>query len=485
MNRVDVLIVGAGPTGLTLACELARRNVSFRIVEKAEDLFIGSRAKGLQPRTLEVFADLGVIDAVLAAGAPFPPFRLYAGNRVVWERSLEQMLNLPATETSASVPYPRAWLIPQWRTDRILCERLRALGRNVEFATELSAIEPRDDAVIASLRHAGSEERVLSRYLVGADGGRSFVRKAARFSFEGTSDANERTLIGDVRVRGVRGPACHIFTREGNAAERISLWDLPHSDYFQLVATLRANEVPELSLEGLRALFERRSGRTDIELEELSWLSLYQVNVRMVDRMQLGHILLAGDAAHIHSPAGGQGLNTGVQDAYNLGWKLAAALQNPRAERLLSTYEEERLPVAAGVLALTSRLDPKAFRVDPSSPLPSLDQLDISYRDASLAFEDGSVRCALRAGDRAPDARLRDGSRLFEHFGGPHFTLLAFGSGPSAIDGVRVVACAEPLEGYAVERGFVLVRPDGHVAALSASLSAIEGYMRNWGMFEE
>jgi 2-polyprenyl-6-methoxyphenol hydroxylase-like FAD-dependent oxidoreductase len=214
VNRVDVLIVGAGPTGLTLACELARRNVSFRIVEKSEDLFIGSRAKGLQPRTLEVFADLGVIDAVLAAGAPFPPFRLYAGDCMVWERSLEQMLNLPAAEASASVPYPRAWLIPQWRTDRILYERLRALGRNVEFATELSAIEPRDDAVIANLRHAGSEERVLSRYLVGADGGRSFVRKAARFSFEGTSDASERTLIGDVRVRGVRGPACHIFTRE-------------------------------------------------------------------------------------------------------------------------------------------------------------------------------------------------------------------------------------------------------------------------------
>jgi hypothetical protein len=260
---------------------------------------------------------------------------------------------------------------------------------------------------------------------------------------------------------------------------------LPGSDYFQLVATLPADEVPELSLEGVRTLFERRSGRTDITLEELRWLSVYQVNVRMVERMRVGNVLLAGDAAHIHSPAGGQGLNTGVQDAYNLGWKLAAALESPRAERLLSTYEEERLAVAARVLALTSRLAPKAFRVGPSSPPPSLDQLDISYRDASLAFEDGSVQCALRAGDRAPDARLRDDSRLFEHFRGPHFTLLAFGSVPSAIDGVRVVACAEPLEGYAVERGFVLVRPDGHVAALSASLSAIEGYVRNWGMLQQ
>lgn len=492
MNGVEVLIVGAGPTGLTLACELARRHVSHRVVEKSQFLFVGSRAKGLQPRTLEVFEDLGVLDAVRRDGMPFPPFRMYAGNKLVWQRSLEEMLRLPPSEASPSVPHPRAWLIPQWRTDRILYARLQSLGGRVEFGTELCALSQGADSVLATVVRRGATERIMARYVVGADGGRSFVRKSCGFTFEGRNDASETTLLADVRASGMdtsatRGPACHLFTREGNPGERISLWDLPSSEYFQLVATLPAAEVPELSVDAVQNLFELRSGRDDIALQELRWVSLYQVKVRMVERFRHARVLLAGDAAHIHSPAGGQGLNTGVQDAYNLGWKLAAALRDPRAERLLDTYTEERLPVAVRVLGLTSKLDANRFRVDGSQGPPALDQLDISYAGGTLALDDG-VPSALRAGARAPDARLTDGSRLFEHLRGPDFTLLAFGEALSSsamagvrIAGVQVVRVHDPLPSYGVERGYVLVRPDGHVGAISASLAAIEGYLESWG----
>jgi len=128
MSALPVLVVGAGPTGLTLACELARHGVACRVVEKAPRLFIGSRAKGLQPRSLEVLEDLGVLPAIFAGGAPFPPFRLYAGEELRWEKTLEEMLGQPPSPPSPQVPYPRAWLIPQWRTDRILAERFAELS---------------------------------------------------------------------------------------------------------------------------------------------------------------------------------------------------------------------------------------------------------------------------------------------------------------------------------------------------------------------
>jgi 2-polyprenyl-6-methoxyphenol hydroxylase-like FAD-dependent oxidoreductase len=483
MNRTDVLIVGAGPTGLTLACDLARRGVACRIVEKAPRPFIGSRAKGLSPRTLEVFDDLGVQGAITDGGLPFPPFRLYSGVELLWERSLEQMLGRAAAVSSEAVPYPRPWLIPQWRTERILRDRLSALGGRVETDTEARALAQDGAGVVVTLAHDGAEETLLARYVVGADGGRSSVRKSCGFSFEGHTDATENTLIGDVRATGLRGPACHILTQGGDMATRFSLWDLPQSEYFQFVVTLPAEATPELSLNAVRDLLARRSGRLDITLDELRWISRYRVQVRMVDRLRIGRVLLAGDAAHVHPPAGGQGLNTGVQDAYNLGWKLAAALQGEHAERLLDSYDEERLPVAAQVLALTSRLDRRGFGSAANATPPSLDQLDISYRSSSLSFDDHTVACQLKAGDRAPDARLPDGSRLFDCLRGPHFTLLGFGARRApALAGVLVRHVERPLPGFGVSNGFVLIRPDGHVAALSSSLAAVRDYLASLGV---
>lgn len=489
MNReVAVLIAGAGPAGLTLACELARRGVACRVVDKAAGVFLGSRAKGLQPRTLEVLEDVGVLDEILRGGAPFPPFRLYAGRELKWERTLEQMLGAPATPPSPAVPYPRAWLIPQWRTDQILHDRFAALGGRVEWETEVVDLAQDGEGVTVTLTSDRVSTKVRARYLIGADGGKSAVRKRLGVAFEGESLAEERTLIGDVKVKGLDegAPACHILTLAGDATSRFSLWNLPGSEHFQLVANLASErEAPELSLAGAQRLLEARTGRRDVVLSDLRWISLYKVQVRMADRFRVGRVFLVGDAAHVHSSAGGQGLNTSVQDAYNLGWKLAAAVRGAAdAEALLASYEAERLPVAARVLGLTTKLHRHGFAPSaPAAAAPALHQLDISYRGGPMAVDLRARRGALQAGDRAPDAQLATGRRLFEELRGPHFTLLVFGERAELLTGderVKVLELGDPqqYEGYDVEEdAFVLIRPDGHVGVISASVDTIRDYL--------
>jgi len=477
---LPVLIVGAGPTGLTLGCELLRRGIECLVIDRAKKLFTGSRGKGLQPRTLEVFDDLGIIDAVLAGGAPFPPFRLYRGRDLVWERSLEEMMRLPAAAPSSAVPYPRPWLIPQWRTDQILFDHFISLGGRVAMATEALGLQQDEDRVRVAVSRDGSPDTIVARWVVGTDGGRSSIRRSAGFTFEGETDASEHTFIGDVRVKGLTGDACHILTKDGDMGQRVAFWNLPGSEHYQFVATMPANDVPELTLASVVDLLRRRTDRIDLELDALSWCSLYRTSVRMVDRLRIGRVLVAGDAAHVHSPAGGQGLNTAVQDAYNLGWKLARAVSH-EDEEILDTYEEERLPVAASLLGFTSRLRKIGFGTAAASGTPSVSpslyQLDLSYRGSSIAFEDGTVHGALRAGDRAPDAVLNDGTRLFDAFRGVHFTLLCFGACEApALAGVRTVSIPGTVEAYGVRDGFALIRPDGYVSALSTSSDTI----RDW-----
>lgn len=465
---MTVLIVGAGPTGLTLACDLARRNVPCRIVDKAAGVFPGSRAKGLQPRTLEVFDDLGVIDAVLAGGEPFPKFRLYRGSEVVWERSVAEMLGAPWPSASPVVPYPDTWLIPQWRTEEILRARLIELGGRVEWNTEIIGVTQDSTGVTA---HTADGD-LRADYLVAADGGHSTVRKALGVGFEGDTFETERTLIGDVRADGLDGRFCHILTGNGNVGERFSLWNLPGSPHYQFVASMPADQVPDPTLDAVRRLCRERSGRTDIHLHDLRWISLYRVSARMVDRYRVGRVLLAGDAAHVHSSAGGQGLNTGVQDAYNLGWKLAAVTAGADPD-LLETYAAERMPVAADVLGLSTLLHRRDFH---GGSAPAIHQLDITYRGGPLTVDDRARPGGLRAGDRAPDGHSPSGTRLFDTFRGPHHILLAFDAPIPQLD-IPVLPMSV-CEGYDVAPGtYVLVRPDGYVGAIGESAQVIGNYL--------
>lgn len=471
---MTVVIAGAGPTGLTLACELARRGIPCRVLDKAPGLFPGSRGKGLSPRTHEVFDDLGVAAAIRRGGMPMPPFRIYAGHEIAAERTLLEMLGteIPSGE---GIPYPEFWLVPQWRTDEILLSRLRQLGGEVEFGCEVVDFSQDTGGVTVSVSRAGHTEKIRAAYLVGTDGGRSTIRKVLGVGFAGDTFESERTLIGDVRAEGLAGTCCHVLTRGGQVSERFSLWNLPDSDHYQFVANMAREDVPALTLEAVQKLLVDRSGREDILLRDLRWISLYRVNARMVDRFRVGRVILAGDAAHVHSSAGGQGLNTSVQDAYNVGWKLAAVIAGAPDE-LLNSYEEERMPVAAAVLGLSTELHHRNFAPS-DGPAPQLHQLDISYRESSLSIDDRSSPGGLQAGDRAPDAALHPGARLFDVLRGTHFTLLTFGDRTPDIAGVRVQQLAPSPDYDVAESTLVLVRPDGYIGVITESESTVREYL--------
>ncbi|NGX07122.1 FAD-dependent monooxygenase [Mycobacteroides franklinii] len=471
---MTVVIVGAGPTGLTLACELSRRGIPCRVLDKAPGLFPGSRGKGLSPRTQEVLDDLGVADAIRSGGMAMPSFRIYAGHEIVAERTLLEMLGT-AIPSGPGVPYPGFWLVPQWRTDEILLGRLHELGGDVEFGCEVTGFTQDAHGVTVTVSRGGTVQPIRASYLVGSDGGRSTIRKALGVGFAGETFESERTLIGDVRADGLEGTFCHVLTRGGHVSERFSLWNLPSSDHYQFVANMATEDVPPLTLDAVQKLLVERSGREDIVLRDLRWISLYRVNARMVERFRVGRVILAGDAAHVHSSAGGQGLNTSVQDAYNVGWKLAAVISGA-PEALLDTYEEERMPVAASVLGLSTDLHRRNFAPS-NDPAPQLHQMDIGYRGGSLAVDDRLARGELQAGDRAPDAMAQGGVRLFDVLRGTHFTLLTFSDRSPAIAGVRIQQMAPSPDYDVAESTLVLVRPDGYIGVMTESESTVREYL--------
>ena len=500
---ISVLIVGAGPTGLILACDLARRGVNFRIVEKTTDSAAGSRGKGMQPRSMEVLDDLGVIDRILAHGQFHLPLRTYDGTTVLGDRDLHE-----GRHPTPDVPYASTLIIPQWRVEEALRLRLAEWGARVELATELVAIEQNEDCVAATLQNGDAREQVRSKYLIAADGGHSFVRKSLNVGFEGETWKEERLMTGDVRVDGLDRDHWHHWPKHKDGF--VALCPLWSSEMFQFQAQVLPQEEREPSLETFQRIIDERTGRADLKLYGATWLSLYRANVRMVNRYRVGRVFLAGDAAHVHSPAGGMGMNTGIQDAYNLGWKLGAVL-NGAMEPLLDTYEQERMPIAASLLGISTRLHQQTMKDREFLRGEEVLQLGLNYRGSSLSRHDDPPSTPLKAGDRAPDAPFldHDGNRvrLFDIFRGSRFTLLSLGS--HDLPGLNRVSerFKLNLQVYTVERGptgmaacnnhliddrghflhayggengaLFLIRPDGYIGFIggSKSIGSVESYL--------
>ena len=472
-----VLVVGAGPTGLALACVLARSGADVRIVERSPEYPQGSRGKGLTPRTLEVLDDLGVIDEILASGRRHMPVRKYRGSEVVAELDPEaDRVDTPAT------PYAAAVLIPQWRVEQILRARLAEWGVTVELGTSLDGFDADEDGVTAYLN--GRAERV--DYLVGCDGGRSTVRKVLGVPFEGHVPDVQQMAVGDVEVDGLSRDCWHQWL---TPAGGIMICPLPGTDAFQVQAvheTADDGSILEPTLDRFQRTFDRIAGVPGVRLRNLTWRSTYRVNVRMVDRLRVGRVLLAGDSAHVHPIAGGLGMNTGIQDGYNLGWKLALVARGEARDRLLDTYQDERLPVAAALLEITSaRLEAVLREIanrDGGDVLPAggdLSQFRIGYPWSPLSRT--TVEGPLRGGDRASDAPCPLG-RLFDLYRGPHFTLLGLGlpvpDGLPAglVHGYRLEPGPHLRDGYGWDR-LVLVRPDGYVGLVTGDPAAVHCYL--------
>ncbi len=373
----DILICGAGAAGLTLAIELARRHVAFRIIEQLDSPFRGSRGKGIQPRSQEIFEDLGILDRVVAAGGVYPPQREYRE-----DGSFKDSVAVEVTDATPAEPYHIPLLVPQFLTERVMRERLAELGHRVEYGCALKSFTQDAAGVTAIVAKAHGENSIRARYLVGTDGGSSFVRHALEIGFPGKT-LGVRACVADVMLEGLGRDAWHRFN-EGSMEKQISLCPLAGTPLFQLQAPIPLEGDVDLSAQGLTAMIANRTGRTEIIIRSVSWASAYNMNARLADHYRSARIFIAGDAAHIPPPTGGQGLNTSLQDSYNLGWKLASVLKGaPPA--LLDTYEEERRPIAAEVLGLSTRLLGSQKQGDRRRGR-EVHQLDIGYPQSSLAF---------------------------------------------------------------------------------------------------
>ncbi|MFF2327747.1 MULTISPECIES: FAD-dependent monooxygenase [unclassified Streptomyces] len=464
VKETDVLIVGAGPCGLALGCDLARRGVRALVVERASALFPGSRGKGIQPRTREVFDDLGIGDAVRELGGPAPV-------GLVWqdgERLQEHDLFRRAAPTPAE-PYGEPWMMPQWRTQEILLARLRELGGDVAFSTALTGLVQDTDGVTAHLDGGP----VRASFLVAADGGRSTVRRALGIAMTGESVDPAPMLVADVRV------AEDVLDRlnwhlMGGEEGFLTLCPLPGTADFQLVAQFKEGE-PDTSPDGVRALVAARTHLAERDVTEVLWSSDFRPRAALADRFRDGRVFLAGDAAHVHSPAGGQGLNTSVQDAYNLGWKLGQVLRHGAPAALLDSYEAERRPVAADMLGLSTRIHQGRQERGAAAQ-----QLGLGYREGPLSAGRAGT---LHSGDRAPDGPTTGGRRLFDVLRGPHFTLLAVGTDaePPTFDDDQVrVHRTAAHEAYG--KGLFLIRPDGYVGWAGEDTSGLAAYLAPLGV---
>ncbi|KAJ7912763.1 FAD binding domain-containing protein [Mycena leptocephala] len=421
----DVLIVGAGPSGLILALCLAMSGISVRIIDKEPAYRVGRRGAGITPRTLEVFKMLGVLGEVLKLAqkpVPFQSYQLPDGIKPdrTWVMS-------PTLKPTPACPFRNAVFLGQDQVEGILRERLKTYGCFIELGTKLLGFEQHEDRVCAHISNELESVRdvINVKYLVGADGAKGIVRKELGFSFLGETRQEDHLIVSDVIIDGLDLEHIHMWTQ---GTGTIIAWPgQTQTNLFsvQMTGTELDHQKVASDPDTFRAFFRTHTGRTDIELREIVWVSEYIPNIRMVDEMRKDRAFLVGDAAHVHSLVGGQGMNSSVQDSFNLGWKLASVVLDRSSPDILSTYSEERLPVIAAMLDKTTEIHTKTFKSDDLADQShwkrskSLDQLGVNYRWSSIVFQetpkstnealgayghDSEGTILLGAGDRAPDA---------------------------------------------------------------------------------
>jgi 2-polyprenyl-6-methoxyphenol hydroxylase-like FAD-dependent oxidoreductase len=526
-DLLDVLVVGAGPTGLTLAAQLRAFGAGVRIVDRQLDRVHESRALAVQPRTLEVLRALGVAENLVARGNDAVWVKLHAGGRVVRVR----LFGLGLDDTA----FPFLLFVSQAETEQVLGDHLATGGIPVERGVELVGFHADPDAVTSTLRHRdGRTEQVRARYLVGCDGAASTVRRGAGIPFKG--GAYPQTFaLADLEVDGLDRDAAHAFLGQVGIMLFFPLGRPASWRMLAMHPTLKGRREPARpSLEELQALADAFTGG-GARLRDPVWRTYFGLQHRHAVRYRHGRVFLAGDAAHVHSP-GAQGMNTGIQDAWNLGWKLALVGRGVAEETLLDSYDAERRPVGGFVVRFTDRAFSVATSTNPliralrtrlvPAGLPlalrfdravaygfrTVSQLSIGYRN-SPAAEEGrpGLRRGPRAGDRLPDARIaRDGQEcwLGEALARPGFHLLLCGPPadwhasqltamrqryPDTLAVHHLTRAAAPgalhdLHGQGFARLGVdgnaeyLIRPDGHIGYRCGGddLAGLQRYLARW-----
>ncbi|PCH36612.1 monooxygenase [Wolfiporia cocos MD-104 SS10] len=428
--QTQVLIAGAGPAGLVLALTLLKNGILVRIIDKEPKFRVGQRGAGIMPRSLELYNLLGILPDIQARARAPPEVKVYKlpGGKEVLKTFL---IDVPVDPTP-SIPYINIYALGQSHVESILRSHLAQYGCQVELGIELQTFEQYTDHVVAQVsRKVGDGEEpeaITARWLVGADGARGIVRKKLGLSFLGeTRGTKEHFVIGDLKIKGLGDKYdWHLW---GDMSTRMLM--LRQTEEKELYQLLGAGQIDHARVasnrEDLIRFLREASDRNDFELTEIVWLSEYTPNIRMVNKFGEGRVFIAGDAAHVHSPTGGQGLNSSVQDSFNLGWKLALVEKGLASPSLLDTYTEERLPVIAQMLKKTGELLDKTVDIKVNGGHETawrrggpLKQLGVNYRWSSIVLDERtpvgsedkeSLICnaygggdGICAGDRAPDA---------------------------------------------------------------------------------
>ena len=487
MTETDplVLIIGAGPTGLVLALWLARLGVRVRIIDKTAEPGTTSRAVAVQARTLELYRQISLADAVVEAGV-----KVAAAN--FWARGVKAA-RVPLGRMGEGLsPFPYALTYPQDAHERLLIERLEALGVAVEHRTELIRFEQHADGVRATLkRDDGAEQTCEAAYLAGCDGARSTVREGLATGFPGSTYTG-LFYVADVDAAGPTADGeIHV---ELDEADFLAVFPLKGAGRLRLIGPLRwepEGEHRELTFDDIR---QRAIGNLKLTVARVNWFSTYHVHHRVALRFRAGRAFLLGDAAHVHSPVGGQGMNTGIGDAVNLAWKLAAVLNGDARDDLLDTYEVERIAFARRLVGTTDRIftlvtkqgaiaqfvrtrlvpliAPLVFRLTAARRFVfyTVSQIGINYRHSPLSAGKAG---GIRGGDRLPWVETEPGNDNFAPLTSLAWQVHVYGE-PL---GNLAEACAElqlPLHVFAWRKemrrsglrrsALYLVRPDGYVA---------------------
>jgi len=497
----DVVVVGAGPAGLVAAAELARRGVRVRVIDKLAQPTDQSRAIAVHARSLDMFDRMGIVDEMVSTGIKATAMQLYAGH--------SRLFRIPLGGVDSAFPFTLT--TAQTETERVLGDHLQSLGVIVERGVELVALAQDGGAAELTVRHDdGSTEQVSTSWVIGADGAHSTVRKMVGTKLAG-SFVGERFLLGDVDAEhGLDLDSMHTFFAPDGPVVVLPMLD----GRMRFLAEVHDAPGTPMNMhptqDELQAILDRRIG--GIRVVRSHWLSSFEIHHARVPAYRWGRVFLAGDAAHIHSPAGGQGMNTGMQDAFNLAWKLAAVVNGQAGDTLLDSYEAERIPVADSVIAFTDRLTragtlsgvPRRIRdvvIRMLSHVPAArrfianmaEEVNINYRTSPIAVGPAPKHAKVAAGDHLPHAVDATVQKQLSAVCGVQNTghvLLTVASGhvaPAAGEGqVQVLVTADdiPVAGYdtviadpngvVAQRfglksgGRVVIRPDGYIGAVAS-----------------
>jgi 2-polyprenyl-6-methoxyphenol hydroxylase-like FAD-dependent oxidoreductase len=439
--QTDVLICGAGPTGLMMAIQLKRFGVDSIVIDPKPGIVKESRALAVQARTLQIYEQMGIATKALQQGAEVLKIKVIINGKRTYEVPLNK-LGMGATA------FPFLFILEQNKNEKLLYDHLQSLGGNVTWQHSLESFTQDNDGIIAIADNAAGEQiEIKASWLIGADGARSQVRHQLEMPFKGGTYENI-FIVADTHAQWPWGHDCLSLCLTANGFA--GLFPMQGENRYRVIGTFPKKYLPgEVTEFSQIQEAVQKQIKIDVEFTNTNWFSVYHVHHRCVERFSKDRVFLAGDAAHVHSPAGGQGMNTGLQDAYNLGWKLALVIKQQASEEILQSYNEERLPVARRLLKTTDR----AFKVVTSGnwvlkflrlniippfvkklisirsfgrfAYKGISQIGINYKKSFLSQSESTE--LLEAGALIPYTNL-NGKQIDEYLKFDGITILVFGS---------------------------------------------------------